>query len=214
MKKLSITFLLLLTTFMSVSAQEKDSSDYKKITYGLKGGLNLATPSGYISNDTKSKLSYHVGAFAEIRISEKFAIQPELQYSVQGAEFSVENAFPGFFSGDFVISDTYRYINLPIMFKYFVIPKLSLEIGPQLGYMLSADRNFEAAPFSPEFTDDTRRIDFGVNFGLGYKLSKHLSIGARYNLGLSKVANSPSVNQSGFGKLKNSVFQASLAYSF
>lgn len=192
----------------SALAQEKETNS-KKITYGIKAGLNLSSQSGYFSNDTKSKLNYHVGFFAELRLSEKFAIQPELHYSVQGAEFDIEsNLF-----GNFVISDTYRYINVPIMAKYFVTEKLSAEVGPQIGYLVSAERDFNLSSFSTDLTGGAR-VDFGVNFGLGYKLSKHLSVGARYNLGLTEVTGTPTVQQKGSGKLKNSVFQASIGYSF
>ena len=117
MKKLSITVILLFLALISVSAQQEKQANSKKITYGLKGGLNLATPSGYLTNDTGSKLSFHVGAFAEIRLSEKFAIQPELQYSIQGAEINIQT---GGSLGDFTVSDTYQYINVPIMVKYFI----------------------------------------------------------------------------------------------
>ncbi|RZJ55928.1 MAG: PorT family protein, partial [Flavobacterium sp.] len=30
------------------------------------------------------------------------------------------------------------YLNVPIMAKYYVIEKLSLEAGPQIGFLLSA----------------------------------------------------------------------------
>jgi len=215
MKKLSITFILYLISLINLTAQEDATDDSKKVTFGLKGGLNLATPSGYFIDETKSKLNYHIGAYAEFKLSKKFALQPELQYSVQGAEIDFENPFPLLGAGDFVISDTYNYLNLSLMGKYFIIDKLSLEAGPQIGYLLSAERDFEFGPITSDLNDNANRLDFGVNFGLGYKINKHINFGVRYNLGLVKVVNSPSGNpQEGFGQIKNSVFQASIGYSF
>ncbi|WP_299885688.1 porin family protein [uncultured Lacinutrix sp.] len=215
MKKSSITVLLFFLTMLSVYAQQEEKSNSKKITYGLKGGLNLSTPNGYLTDNTESKLSFHLGAFAEIILSDKFAIQPELQYSIQGAEVNIKTTA----LGNFTVSDTYEYINIPIMVKYFITEKFNVEVGPQIGYLLNAERDYDIMSSSNlsslnNITKDVERIDFGLNFGLGYKLSKHLNVGVRYNLGLSKVVNSPAVTQPKPGKLKNSVFQASIGYSF
>ena len=45
--------------------------------FGVKGGLNLSTLGGDASG-VSSLVGFHVGGFAEIKIIEKLAIQPEL----------------------------------------------------------------------------------------------------------------------------------------
>ncbi len=57
--------------------------------------------------------------------------------------------------------------------------------------------------------EDTNVIDFGLNFGLGYKLDSGLNFSARYNLGLSNIDDSDSNVET-----KNSVFQFSVGYFF
>src|SRR5690606_14285136 len=81
MKKLSITFVILFgfSQLMVVQAQD--------IKFGAKAGLNLANMSGDVE-DNSIKLGLHIGGMAEIKISETFAVQPELLYSAQGAKFS------------------------------------------------------------------------------------------------------------------------------
>ena len=55
-----------------------------------------------------------------------------------------------------------------------------------------------------------RRIDFGVDFGIGYKLEGGLNFGARYNLGLTDINDEYEEG----GTYKNGVFQISLGYFF
>lgn len=67
------------------------------VSYGVKGGLNLSNLSGDIE-DAKSLFGAHVGAFAEIKITDKFSVQPELLFSMQGAkqEYTYFESFEGF----------------------------------------------------------------------------------------------------------------------
>ena len=53
-------------------------------------------------------------------------------------------------------------------------------------------------------------IDFGLNFGLGYKLDSGLNFGARYNMGLSNINDTDDDDDT----IKNGVFQISLGYFF
>ncbi|MEG1025338.1 MAG: outer membrane beta-barrel protein, partial [Flavobacterium sp.] len=58
--------------------------------------------------------------------------------------------------------------------------------------------------------DSFNTFDFGVNFGLGYKLENGLNFGVRYNLGLTDINN---VDNSSV-KNKNRAFQVSVGYFF
>lgn len=79
MKKLSIAIVIILGFSQLMKAQD--------IKFGAKAGLNLANMSGDVE-DNSMKLAFHLGGMAEIKISEQFAVQPELLYSAQGAKFS------------------------------------------------------------------------------------------------------------------------------
>ena len=58
--------------------------------------------------------------------------------------------------------------------------------------------------------DSFKKIDFGANVGLGYKLENGLNFGVRYNLGLSNINNVSGSSD----KYKNGVLQASVGYFF
>ena len=163
--------------------------------FGAKAGLNMADWYGEDADGADSRTSFHVGGFAEFKVSEKFAVQPELLYSSQGAKGE----------GAKINTD---YLNVPIMAKFYATDKLSIEAGPQIGFLMSAKLKPDSGD-SQDVKDSLKSTDFGVNFGLGYNFTENISGGLRYNLGLSSVPDSADV-----GDVKNGVFALSMGYSF
>src|SRR5690606_29392385 len=212
MKKLSITFVILFgfSQLMVVQAQD--------IKFGAKAGLNLANMSGDVE-DNSIKLGLHIGGMAEIKISETFAVQPELLYSAQGAKFS---------DGSLALN----YLVLPVMAKFSVTENLTLEAGPQFGYLLSAkdkhddleDEDFTTITYKNSSSSKTqatlantvdvkdyfKSFDLGAAVGASYLLNNGMNLSIRYIMGLS---NTPKYDDSDF-KYKNSVFQFSVGYYF
>lgn len=192
------------------------------MNFGAKAGLNVTTLTGDVQ-DTNSLIGAHAGVFAEFKISDKFSFQPELLFSMQGAkeEYSETETFGG-------TTYTYNeesklklsYINIPLMAKYYVAEKFSLEAGPQIGFLISAKADYETSETaggtttsesaSVDVKDNFKGIDFGLNFGFGYDFTEKLSAGARYNLGLSNIND---VDGSS-AEVKNAGFQISLGYKF
>ncbi|MFN4198616.1 MAG: porin family protein [Flavobacterium sp.] len=183
------------------------------ISYGAKAGLNMSTLTGDVE-DAKSIFGFHVGGFVEIKISEKFSIQPELLYSAQGAKTEFNENFDGF---NIKVKETVNlgYLNIPIMAKYYVSDKFSLLAGPQIGLNLSAkakaEASFEEISFSEtvDIKDEVETLDLGLNFGAAYSISEKIFIEGRYNFGLSNI-----VKDSDGDKAMNGVFQLSLGYRF
>lgn len=167
------------------------------VKFGAKVALNVSNISGDDTGDLKSLIGGQFGGFAEIGISDKFAIQPELMYSMQGAKYD---------GGKTNLS----YLNVPVMAKYFVAEGFSLEAGPQIGFLLSA-KDKEDGEDSVDMKDELESIDFGVNFGAGYDFTENLSAGLRYNLGLTNIVKN--VPGEDF-KITNNVFSVSLGYKF
>lgn len=189
MKKSLFITLITLASF-SVNAQD--------IHFGVKAGLNLASLGGDAEVD--SRTSFHIGGLAEIKVSEKFSVQPELLYSAQGAVAE----------GNSDIVTQLDYINLPVFAKFYVAEGLSLEGGPQVGFAIN--RNVDADGEDVDADDAYKPIDFGVGIGASYKLEQGLFFSARYNLGLSNI-----LEEEVFGpdaEAFNNVIQFSVGYSF
>ncbi|TDO69899.1 outer membrane protein with beta-barrel domain [Flavobacterium chryseum] len=168
---------------------------------GVKGGLNLSTLVGGDVESAKSVVGFHVGGFAEIKIVEKFAIQPEILFSTQGTK--VESVF----GNDFDLK--LNYLNIPVLAKYYIVDKFSVEAGPQLGVLLSAKAD------DNDIKEFSKSVDFGFNVGAAYHFTDNLSINLRYTIGLSPLSDEDIDDADDFyDSAKNSNLALSLAYKF
>ncbi|WP_370476568.1 porin family protein [Tamlana flava] len=199
MKRIFLLFVITLCGFYGNS---------QEVIFGAKAGLNLANIDGDFASELDARASFHLGVVAEVTLSDIFSIQPELLYSSQGSKYSYKDEFGR-------EEEKYKldYLNLPIIVKYYPTDGLSLEAGPQIGFNLNAkveyDYNYDGFIESgEEDIDDIKEIDFGLNFGVGYKLDNGLNFGARYNLGLSNI-----IDDTDF-EWNNSVFQFYVGYFF
>jgi len=183
----------------------------QEINFGAKAGLNLTTLTGDGMEDATAKAGFHAGLVAEFKLMDNLAIQPELLYSAQGSkqEYSED--------GDsFEIVQKLNYLTLPIMAKYYVFEGFSLEAGPQISYLLSADEEYEekvdgdSYSESADIKDELKPIDFGINGGVGYELPMGLFAQARYTVGLTNIID----GESDDFDWKNAGFQLSVGYKF
>ena len=179
--------------------------------FGLKAGLNLASLNGDdIEGDVNSRVGLYAGAFYEYFLSEQFSIQPELLYSMQGATGEESGNIEGMsYSAESTLK--LDYINVPVMAKYYPMPQLFLQAGPQFGFNISAKSKYEVTINGEMESDegdleDMKSLELGLGFGAGYKFLNNAGVEARYVIGLSIVAEDADV--------KNSVFQVGLFYGF
>jgi Outer membrane protein beta-barrel domain len=233
--------LLSLVAILGVAAAVHSQGNVK---FGAKAGLNVATFSGtFVSGTTVTpKVGIHAGLFAVIPVGKsKFSFVPELLVSQQGIEQELNQVS---LDGSIIVSERetqdlkLTYLNVPLMFRYYIIKKLGIELGPQFGYAIgsnskitytnSADpsqnqnlsiKGFEDGFFvsngvTYSYTNTMKRFDAGVNFGASFDITKKLSVQARYNLGLTEVDSRPDSASGRKFNNKNSVFQASLGYTF
>jgi opacity protein-like surface antigen len=180
MKKIIVLIVLMLVSTTNVQAQ--------LLKFGIKGGLNYANLTG-TDIQTDALTSYHIGLLAEIKVSDKFALQPELLYSTQGATYKT-------IVGD--IDNKLGYLSIPIMAKIYFNNSVSLELGPQASFLLSEKDAFDI--------ENQSTFDFAVAAGLGVKITKSIFIQGRYVLGLTEVSKN--------AQTKNSVVQLSAGILF
>ena len=196
MKKLFLTAAAIFA-FGFANAQETK--------FGVKAGLNLGTLTGdvenaFVDSDMHMRLSFHVGGFAEIKLSDKFAVQPELLYSVEGGKQDVDG------ESEKLIWDL-AYINVPIMAKYYATDKLSIEAGPQIGFLTKAEATFDGDTVA-DFKDDSKSTAFSLNLGAGYNFTDNIFGSLRYTIGMSNI-----IDQDDFDS-KSNVLALSVGYKF
>ena len=208
MKKVLLTVAAVMA-FGLMNAQE--------VKYGAKAGLNMSNLAGDVEN-ADMKVGFQIGGFAEIKISDKFSVQPELLFSTQGAKSETASADE---FGTYNEKETLRlnYLNIPIMAKFYASEKFYVEAGPQIGFLLSAESEYEASgtdftgeSFNESATTDvkefTNSTDFGLGLGLGYNFTENIGAGLRYTAGLSDIYKDSD------GKVNNSNIAISVAYTF
>ena len=150
-------------------------------------------------SDAKTRPSFYIGGLVEIKVREKFSVQPEIVYSSQGTKFKSDSNF----------SLQLDYINIPVMMKYLVTKGFSIEAGPQIGFLTAA--TFTDGTVTVTDKDNFSTTDFSLGFGAGYDITENFNLGVRYNAGLTKVNKN---STPGFSDIKNSVFQIGAAYKF
>lgn len=188
----------------------------QEIEFGVKAGVNFATYGGDDAesegSEAKSVTGFHIGAVAEFGISETFAIQPEIVYSQQGANREYETGEE--------TEQNLSYLNVPIALKYYVTEGLSIQAGPQVGFLLSAkgdtfDMVNGGILEDVDNKDAFETVDFGVFGGLGYDLPMGVFFQARYYVGLTSIQKEfPGIADGEEIDVKNNVFSLSVGYKF
>lgn len=210
----------------AISVMAVSATQAQEVRLGAKAGVNFANIGGDNTNGLDGLTGFHLGALVEIPVTERFAVQPEILYSAQGAKREITESFA---SVSFKATGKTKldYINVPIMAKFYLIDGLAIEAGPQVGFLVKANTeskldlngidptiaqliedNFESGDI--DISDRTKSIDFGVALGTSYRLNNGVFFGARYILGLSDIND---IDGSNF-KNQNNVLQLSAGYSF
>lgn len=171
-----------------------------QVNFGIKAGVNFTSFSG---SDAKMegmspnyKVGFAGGGLVNIQLGEMFSLQPELLYSMEGATYK--------YMGQSVHLKT-DYINVPVLAQYNSALGFYAETGPQIGFLTSAKASSDGN--SMNVKDGFKNINFSWGLGAGYKLSNGIGIGARYNLGLTSIADDGS-------NVKTGGFHIGLSYTF
>lgn len=178
MKKL---FIFLAFTLLLSSATEAQVS-FKP---GLRGGANFAHftkgdsynyNSGYYDEygnwtyssnrtDYRNKTDFYVGFFGALHLTKYYTLQPEIDYSRQGAKLGSS-------------SNTYdaSYLCVSVVNKFTFNDKFNIHVGPSIDFLV--DSNFKVVD---------PRFDLSFKLGAGYNFTKNFGIEARVKKGIIPV---------------------------
>ena len=171
------TKLLLLFAAFFVSA-----AGMAQFHLGVKGGANITKVDGKSFKD-EFRYGYHLGGFAEIRMGNKFVLQPEVlfnQYATR-LDSSFKNVYQDVFDGNSNIK--LNYISIPIVLNYKLIGSfLSLQAGPQFGILIDQSRTT-----LQNGADAFKKGDLSMLAGLNFKVGP-MRINGRYAIGLNNIS--------------------------
>lgn len=141
MKKLLFALFIFLSS-SSLFAQKT------KVGFTLGYSNNHSVVNRTDAPDLSENLSGFYGGFlVDIHLSPKIALQPKILY----ANYKGGN-----------------YLSIPVLFKYYLLPKLNVQVGPQATFLLTK---------TPDYVN---ALGLSGGIGAGYDLSSHFSLETNY----------------------------------
>ena len=173
MKKILLVVVLAIVSLTTVA-----QSRVGQLTIQPKVGLSISDLTNVTNSD--SRVGAVVGAELEYGIARNVSFNTGLLYSMQGAK-------------DDHGSLELDYLNIPVVFNFYVAKNFALKTGLQLGFNVDDDGT------------NAKSVDLSLPLGLSYQFGQ-VVLDGRYNLGLTKVYRDVD--------WRNSVFQITLGYKF
>ncbi|MGO3690569.1 MAG: porin family protein [Psychroflexus halocasei] len=203
MKKLMLTVAITVGTILTSNAQ----SDSKVVQLGAKGGVNFASVTGDDFDSPDSRTSFNAGIVAEVPYSERFSLQAEVFYSGQGFEVEDINVAGVNFDTN-KVEYQLDYIQVPLLAKVYLIEGLNVYAGPQIGFKVNEEIDYESGDVNVDDTmlPEAQDFDFSGTVGAGYKFDNGFFVDARYNYGFSDLIKDTDSH--------NSVIQAGVGFMF
>jgi len=168
--------VLLIALFSTVSASAQ-------VAFGIKGGLNLTTLNVEDPElSYESRTGYHAGIFLRGKFG-NIGLQPELLLFTQNGD--LESSLFG------TAQESFTYLSIPLMLKFYPIGGLNIQAGPQFGFLLDGERKYDTffGSGSEDITDYYKKSDISVSVGGGYDFNFGLSLDVRYNIGVKDINN-------------------------
>jgi hypothetical protein len=170
--KNKILFIALIITLSTTAALAQG------LKIGVKGGADIHKIDGKAFKDQFS-YGYDIGGFAEIGLTKKFGIQPEVLFSQVNVDTS--ESFSDLYDFNSVSKVKLSYLKIPLLLNYNANPFVTLQLGPQFGILM--DQN---SSLTKNGKDAFAKGDFSMLGGLQLNISKFKVYG-RYAVGLNNI---------------------------
>ncbi len=178
LKSKKIMKALILSTVFAVSFFAAANAQW--FHAGIKLGTNVNKISGQSFND-KFTYGYNAGAFAEIKLSNRWSVHPEVLFNQVNTDTSEKFSQLYKISPSTVTNIKLNYLSIPLVLNYKVSNFISLQAGPQYGKLLSQTDNL-LENGKKAFKDG----DFSLLGGVQLKLAS-IRIYGRYVVGLNNL---------------------------
>jgi hypothetical protein len=148
---------------------------------GIKAGANMMKIDGKGFKD-EFRFGYSLGAFAELYVSKKWGIQPEVMWNQYQTKTTNDfhNVVPNS-TNDFK-DVKLNYLSIPLLLNFRPASFITFQAGPQFGILINKEhgllKNGEQA-----FKNGDLSMLGGVQLNLG-----GLRLGGRYQVGLNNIS--------------------------
>lgn len=168
-----IASIILLTALSGVA-------NAQRFSVGGKAGANLTKITGKAFKE-EYNLGYQLGLFAEIDLSKKWGIQPEVLWNqVNTHPASGTDAVLNNWQNN-TTSIKLSYLTIPVLLRYNVGQLITLNLGPQFGILQNKNTNLWS-----NSKEAFKNGDLALVGGLQINL-KTLRVYGRYDIGLNNI---------------------------
>lgn len=190
-----------LVLMASLALAASGAAQAQRARFGLKGGPSYTTVVGQHVAGAASKWGFHGGVLVNVKLSDRFSLQPEVLYSQKGTK-----------GADDSNRINLNYVDLPVLLRVATgLGGLFIEVGPQLGYLAGSNASVGSrtplARVTADFAGSYPPFDLGYAAGFGYQLANGLGLGLRYNGGFTHVLKGATADDTA----RNSAFQLYLS---
>jgi len=199
MKKSILVLVLLLATGLMFSQV--------KFGPGVRVGGNYARIT---KSKLEPKIDFYGGLFFNMRFSDSYAFQPEINYSRQGGKSKTS----------YLPSLTVEYIGISFTNKFYFFEEKRIHVLISPGVETNINENFVSLSNGQEIEEDVSPIDIFLHIGVGYEFDFGLTVELRYKqgiVGVDYIDDNTWDEESGiaiFNQQLNSVIQLGVSYKF
>jgi hypothetical protein len=168
-----------LLVFLTAALLISSASFAQGFHLGIKGGANGLKVDGKSFRE-EFRFGYNLGAWAEINLSKKVGIQPEVLWNQ--TNFRTADQFNDIYpegTGD--VRGDLNYLSIPVLLNYRPVKLITLQAGPQFGILLDKNESL--------FENGQRAFkkgDFSMLGGAQLNIGA-IKVGARYVIGLTNI---------------------------
>lgn len=187
--------------------------------FGISAGLNMATITEDDAEEAQMKPGFYAGVETDIALAGAFYIRPAIVFSSKGTKNHI--------SGDSHLN--LNYLELPVNFVYEIFG-FRFSAGPYFSLAISGKEEINGNAYRVVFKDQVyledmaieefyyKRFDYGLNTGVGYKITESFRVRLNYGLGLANfqpevLSHDPRIDILNKDN-KHSVLHLSLVYSW
>lgn len=182
---LSVIAALIMSTIFAHQAQSQF------VSYGIKGGLNMANIAGNDAGDTEPRNGFHVGGFLGISLLGIVAAEGGAYYSQKGYITSLTETE--------VISS---YIDVPVVVKFSPLPLFHFFAGPQASFLIDNKIG------DVSNVEGMRTVDMALVVGAGINIPMGIRLSAGYDYGFT------SLDETDTFEVYNRVIKFTVGYKF
>lgn len=168
--------------------------------FGAKLGADIHKIEGKPFSEQFS-FGYHAGAFADIGLTSRFGIQPEVLFSQVNVDTG--SSFSTIYQFNNVSKVQLKYLKIPLLLNYVPNRFVALQVGPQFGILMNRDKGILKNGQSA-----FKEGDLSMLGGIQLMISK-IRLYGRYAVGLNNINDIDNKE-----KWKNQSIQIGVGYTF